>query len=312
MHTILGAGGAVGTQLLRELAGAGEAVRLVGRTPRPAPGASQTVAADLADLAQTVQAVAGSRIAYLVVGLPYDTAIWRALWPRILGNTIEACKRAQAKLVFFDNVYMYGKVDGPMTEDTPFHPCSRKGEVRAQIATELLRQMQAGALQALIARAADFYGPDVPTSVTKMLVFDKLARGGTASCLGKDDMPHAYTYVPDAARALVLLARSEQAWNRTWHLPTAPNPPDARAFVALAARALGVPARHKVLGRTLVRIGGWFDAQAREAYEMLYQSEAPYLFDSSRFTAAFGVAATSYATGIEETARAYGASRSAA
>jgi hypothetical protein len=70
--------------------------------------------------------VAGSRIAFLVVGLKYDLREWRARWPPIMRNAIEA-KRAGARLVFFDNVYMYGKVDGPMTEETPFRPVSRKG-----------------------------------------------------------------------------------------------------------------------------------------------------------------------------------------
>ena len=113
--------------------------------------------ADVSDLTQTINAV--SAVVYLPVGLKYDLKAWQALWPRIMDNTIEACKRARAKLIFFDNVYMYGKVSGPMTEETPFNPCAKKGEVRAQIATALLEQMKTGGLVALIARSADFYGP---------------------------------------------------------------------------------------------------------------------------------------------------------
>ncbi len=67
----------------------------------------------------------------LLVGLKYDVKVWRELWPPIVSNPIEACKRANAKLIFFDNVYMYGKVVGPTTEETPFNPCSRKGEIIA-------------------------------------------------------------------------------------------------------------------------------------------------------------------------------------
>ena len=82
-----------------------------------------------------------------------------------MANTIEACKRAGAKLLFFDNVYMYGKVDGPMTEETPFNPCSKKGETRAAIATALIDEWKAGGLTAMIARAADFYGPGARNGV---------------------------------------------------------------------------------------------------------------------------------------------------
>src|SRR6266496_1897086 len=144
MQTILGAGGAIGTELVRELAQMREPVRLVGRHPRSAPGATEVVAADISSLDQTISAVSGSSVVYLLVGLKYDINVWRELWPRIMSNAIEACKRASAKLIFFDNVYAYGKVVGPMTEKTPFNPCSRKGEIRAQIATTLLNEIAKG------------------------------------------------------------------------------------------------------------------------------------------------------------------------
>lgn len=303
MHAILGAGGAVGTELARELLAAGKPVRLVGRNPRPVTGA-QTFAADLADRGKCIEAVAGAKIAYLLAGLKYDTAAWRELWPRIMANAIEACKRAGARLVFFDNVYMYGRVRGPMTEDTPFNPCSAKGEVRAKIAAALLEEIKAGGLTAMIARSADFYGPAAQrTSVLNLLVLERLAKGQAAYWLGNDAVPHSFTFTPDAARALLLLAESESAWNRSWHLPTAAEPPDGRGFVALAAKSLGAEPRHKVLGRTMAMIGGWFNPEVRESREMLYQYEFEYLFDSSRIEKAFGTKATPYAEGIGRTCR---------
>src|SRR6266478_2568018 len=159
MVTILGAGGAIGNELVKELSARSEPIRLVSRNPKPVPGAAETVAADLSNLDDTVKAVSGSRVVFLLVGLKYDVKVWRELWPRIMRNSIEAAKRAKARLVFFDNVYMYGKVDGAMTEQTPFHPSSKKGEIRAEIATMLLNEIKSGSLTALIARCADFYGP---------------------------------------------------------------------------------------------------------------------------------------------------------
>lgn len=135
MVSILGAGGAIGSDLVKELTTRNESIRLVSRNPKLVPGAAEAVAADLSNLDNTVKAIAGSRIAFLLVGLKYDITEWRALWPHIMRNAIEAAKRANARLVFFDNVYMYGKVEGVMTEETPFHPYSKKGEIRSQIAT---------------------------------------------------------------------------------------------------------------------------------------------------------------------------------
>ena len=53
-------------------------------------------------------------------------------------NVVAACQSKNARLVFFDNVYMYGRVAGAMTETTPISPCSRKGGVRARIADYLM------------------------------------------------------------------------------------------------------------------------------------------------------------------------------
>ena len=121
------------------------------------------------------------------------------MWPRVMSNTIEACKRAGAKLIFFDNVYMYGKVNGPMTEATPFNPCSKKGEIRSNIATTLINGWKSGDLTGMIARAADFYGPDSRNGVPNLLVFEPFSRGKKASWLVNDSVPHSYTYTPDEA-----------------------------------------------------------------------------------------------------------------
>ena len=305
MQTILGAGGAIGTELLKELARSRQPVRLVGRNSKLVQGAAEAVSADISNLDQTISAVRGSTVVYLVVGLKYDVSVWRELWPRIMGNAIEACKRTNAKLIFFDNVYMYGRVNGAMTEDTSFNPCSRKGEIRAQIAATLLNEVKGGGLKAMIARSADFYGPHVRTSVPNILVFEKLAKRAKASWLVNDSVPHSYTYTPDAAKSMALLANSESAWNQTWHVPTAPNPLTGKEFIKMVAKEYGVEPRYRVLSRPLLKVAGLFASDIRESYEMLYQCDSEYLFDSTKFATAFGFEPTPYAEGIRRTALAY-------
>jgi nucleoside-diphosphate-sugar epimerase len=302
IDTILGAGGAIGNALAKLLASRSQPFRLVGRNPSTRAGAAETVSADMADREQAMRAVAGSRVAYLLVGLQYDHNVWSEQWPRIMANTIEACGRAGAKLLFFDNVYMYGKVDGPMTEETPFNPCSKKGEIRAAIATRLMDAWKAGALTGMIARAADFYGPDARNGVPNVLVFAPFSKKRKASWLINDAVPHSYTYTVDAAYGIAALAERESAWNQTWHVPTTPNPPTGREFIALCARAFGVAPRYRVLRRPILRLAGLFVPNVRESYEMLYQSEGPYLFDSSKFAHAFGFSGTPYAEGVLTTA----------
>jgi nucleoside-diphosphate-sugar epimerase len=222
-----------------------------------------------------------------------------------MANTVEASKHAHAKLIFFDNVYMYGKVSGTMTEETPFNPCSKKGEVRAKIATSLINEWKAGALTAMIARAADFYGPETPNGLPNVLVFEPLAKNQKASWLANDSVPHSYSYTPDAARSLVTLAENESAWNQTWHVATTPNPPTGKEFIAMAAKELGVGPRYRVLNTPMVRLIGWFNPLVGEVYEMLYQNDSPYLFDSSKFARAFSFSGTPYAEGIRATAASF-------
>jgi nucleoside-diphosphate-sugar epimerase len=305
MITILGAGGVISNELVKLLAARKQPFRLVGRHAATAPGAAETVSADLSDKEQTLRAVAGSSLVYLLVGLKYDHKVWAETWPGIMANTIEACKRAGARLVFFDNVYMYGRVSGPMTEETPFNPCSRKGGIRARLATSLIDEWKSGGVTAMIARSADFYGPAAKTGIPNATVFDPMSKGRKPMCLVNDALPHSYTYTPDAAQALVTLAESASAWNQTWHLPTAPNPPTAKEFIANAAEDLHASPKYRVLSKPIVRIFGWFDPVVGEVHEMLYQNDAPYLFDSSKYARTFGFAGTPYADGIRATAASY-------
>jgi nucleoside-diphosphate-sugar epimerase len=305
MHTILGAGGAISNELVKKLVARGQAFRLVSRRGTSAPGATEAVAADLTDKDQTMKAVAGSSVVYLLAGLKYDHKLWAETWPHIMANTIEACKRAGAKLIFFDNVYMYGRVKGPMTEETPFHPISKKGEVRGKIASSLIDQWKTGKLTAMIARAPDFYGPGAKTGMANVLVFEPLSKGERASWLVNDSILHSYLFTPDAAQALVTLAESQSAWNQTWHLPTASNPPIGKEFILRAAESMGVRPRYRVLNRGMVKVGGWFNPMVSEVYEMLYQNDSMYLFDSSKFAKAFGFAGTPYVDGIRVTGKSY-------
>src|SRR5689334_9163706 len=164
MQTILGANGVIAQELSKHLPAHTDRIRQVSRHPRKVNPSDELMEADLLDPEQTSGAVQGSDIVYLVAGLKYEIKVWKEQWPKLMRNVIDACKKHNTKLVFFDNVYSYGWVKGTMTEETPFNPTSKKGEVRAQIATMLLDEIKARNLNAMIVRAADFYGPGAELS----------------------------------------------------------------------------------------------------------------------------------------------------
>ncbi len=297
-QTILGAGGAIGTDLAKNLLQYTNAVRLVGRNPKKVNSTDEIIKADLLDASATAEAVKGSSVVYLTVGLPYRTDVWQRDWPIVMKNVIDACKRHQCKLVFFDNVYMYGRVKGKMTEETPFNPNSKKGEVRAKIAEMLLNEIKQGNLTALIARAPDFYGIKVQTSILESTVIQNLKGGKNAQWFCNADALHNFIFTPDASKATALLGNTERAFNQTWHLPTA-EAITGRAFVALFAKAFKASAKVSVLSPLMIQLLGIVVPVLKEFKEMLYQYEFDYVFDSSKFQNAFGILPMRYEDGVK-------------
>jgi len=303
VQTILGAGGIIGKELAKYLPKYTDRIRLVSRNPTKVNIADETVSADLVDAAQTFKAVQGSEVVYLTAGIPYNIRTWQSQWPIIMKNVINACKKHNAKLVFFDNVYSYGRVNGWMTENTSKNPSSRKGEVRKKIADAIMDEVERGNLKAIIARAADFYGPNTPLSFVNVMVFENFKKGKKAQWLINDKAKHSLTYTPDAGKATAILGNAESAYNQVWHLPTDRNALTGKEFIEKVAAEFGVSPRYMVLPRWMVRMVGLFNGIARESVEMLYQNDSDYLFDSSKFDKAFDFKATSYSQGIRETVK---------
>ncbi|EOR94682.1 Nucleoside-diphosphate-sugar epimerase [Arcticibacter svalbardensis MN12-7] len=302
LHTILGANGTIATALVPVLQAHQENIRLVSRTPKPIAGA-EVMAADVLNYDQVLQALQGSTVVYLLIGITYNAKLWQQEWPIIMDNTIRACKATGAKLIFFDNVYMYGKVDGVMTEETPYKPISKKGKVRAEIASMLLKEMKAGTIKAAIARAVDFYGPGVTDkSAASILVFSNMQKGKKAQWLINADLPRAYNFVPDCAQAIYILATRDEAIGEVWHLPSVNPPLTGRQFIALVAKHMNASDKVQVLPKFLLKILGLFMPFMKELREMNYQDEFPFLFDSSKFEKAFNIKPTSYEEGVKATA----------
>lgn len=213
---------------------------------------------------------------------------------------IDACILHKAKLVFFDNIYLYdvGAI-GHMTEESAVNPPSRKGAVRELIARMLMDAVQAGKLQGLIARSADFYGPRNEKSFLNEVVYKNFRKGKTANWFMNADKIHSFTYTPDAAKATALLGNTEDAWNQVWHLPTDPAKINGRQLVSLFAREMKQPDKVMVIRMWLLKVLGIFMPLMREMPEMMYQYDRDYYFDSTKFQQRFGMSPTSYEDGVK-------------
>ena len=302
MQTILGSTGTIGNVLAKSLTQYTDKIRLVSRNPKKINEGDELVSANLFSADETMKAVEGSDVVYLTVGLKYDINVWRTQWPKLMKNILEACKINNSKFVFFDNIYIYGKVDGWITEDSPVKPDSEKGKVRAELHKMIMNEVEQGNLKAIIARAADFYGPDTPLGFVNILVFDNYKKGKKAQWMIDVNKKHTFTYTPDAGNATAILGNTESAYNQVWHLPTNKNVLTGREFIELAAKAFGVKPEYTVLKKWMLSMVGLFVKEIKENNEMLYQNNSDYLFDSTKFEKAFNYQPISYEEGINSTA----------
>jgi len=301
MQTILGSGGAIGSLLTKELMKYTNKVRLVARNPQKVNDTDELFKADLTNAGEVLKSVEGSEVVYLCVGLPYHLKVWQQQWPAIMKNVINACKQHKAKLVFVDNVYMYSQDAIPqMTEESPLDPPSQKGKIRLQIAQMLMDEVAKGTLTALIARSADFYGPDVKTSVLKISVFDNFQKGKKAMWLSDATKLHSFTYTPDIAKATALLGNTADSYGQVWHLPTSTEKLTGVDFINMIATEMKVKPAYNTLSKFMISLLGLFMPMLRELKEMQYQNDRNYFFDSSKFQQRFGLTPTSYADGVKE------------
>lgn len=301
MQTILGSGGAIGTPLAKELLKYTDEVRLVARHPVKVNESDELFVADLTDKEAVNKSVAGSEIVYLTVGLVYKIKIWKKAWPLIMNNVIDACILHNAKLVFLDNVYAYAKSEIPhMTENSLIAAETKKGKVRQQLVEMIFDAIHKRNLKALVARSADFYGPDVKSSLMEIAVFDKFKKNKKAFWQSDATKIHSFTYTPDAARAVALLGNTPAAYNQTWHLPTSPEKWTGTDFINTIAKEIKVKPRYYILSKTMITLIGIFSPTVRELKEMQYQNDRDYFFDSSKFDQEFSFKPHSYTEGIRE------------
>ena len=282
---VLGAGGGIGSAVVSELAGRGLAVRAVTRDGRlPVHDGVEPFAADLTRPEEAACACEGAAVVYHCAQPRYTR--WAEEFAALNAIIVAAVTEVGAKLVVADNLYMYGPIDGPISEATPQEPQSKKGRLRKQLAASLLDAAENHGLQVAIGRASDYFGPRGGHSVAGMLVTGALA-GKTVRWPASADLPHTFSYLPDVARGLAVLGERDEANGTAWVLPAGP-PITARAFVDLIGQACGRRVKFSVTPKLAMRAVGLVIPEAREVPDIWYQFAAPFVVDGSAFDRAFG------------------------
>jgi nucleoside-diphosphate-sugar epimerase len=290
-HLVVGAG-PVGRSLAGHLAQTGQDVTVATRSGRGTGiDGVRHVAADASDAAGLLAAAGTPDVLYNCAN-PTDYTRWDAVWPSLAAGLLAAAERSGAVYAITGNLYPYGPVDVPMTEDLPDAATDHKGRLRARLWADALAAHRAGRVRALEVRGSDYVGPGVGGNGHVSRVVPAARRGRAVRMMGRADQPHTFTDVRDVARTLAAAAADESAHGRTWHVPS--NPPRTQAETlrdVLAAAGLP-PVRVRTLrGGTLAAVAA-VSPLVRELRELIYQWERPYVLDDTAARERFGIEPT--------------------
>ena len=139
--------------------------------------------------------------------------------------------------------------------------------------------------------------------------FGEMAKDRPAQLLVPPDTPHDFAYVPDVARAAVMLLDAPDGdFGQVWNMPCAPTR-SPRALLAIGAATLGRPLRVWVVSFALLRVIGLFYRFAREVVDVGFTWDRAYVVDGGKFTRRFGFVPTPFEVGVPATVRAFAGSR---
>ncbi|MEV4006673.1 NAD-dependent epimerase/dehydratase family protein [Actinomadura sp. NPDC049753] len=288
-HVVVGAG-QVGRGLAGLLAEQGHEVVVVSRSGS-GPDSAPTVAADATDQNRLIEITKGADALHNCAAPPYHR--WPQEWPPLFAALLATAEATGAVLVTAGNLYGYGPVDRPMTEDLPLAATLAKGRVRAKMWTDALAAHQAGRARVTEVRSSDYFGPGAgdQTPVGSRFVPPLLA-GKRAMFPTDPTIPHSWTYLPDVVRAMALAATDERAWGHAWHVPTnaAMSPQELAERLCKLA---GAPApRVSQMPRWAMSAIGAVSPVVRELKKTRYQFDRPFLVDSAAFETTFGIGPT--------------------
>ncbi|MBY8872075.1 NAD-dependent epimerase/dehydratase family protein [Micromonospora sp. PLK6-60] len=297
LHVIVGAG-PVGTATARLLAERGDRVRVVTRRGTgPDHPAVERVAADAADPERLTAATEGAVALYNCANPAYHR--WPTDWPPLAGALLTAAERTGAVLATVGNLYGYGPVHAPMTEQTPPASTGTKALVRNRMWADALAAHRAGRVRATEVRGSDYLGAGGLS--LPMLMLPRVLAGQRVVLPVDWDAPHTWTYIPDVARTLVAAAADERAWGQPWHVPS-DAAVSARELAVRAAALAGAPAPKLTrLPYPALWLGGLVNPFVRELRETAYQFARPYLMDSAAAQRTLGIAPTPLADALAAT-----------
>jgi nucleoside-diphosphate-sugar epimerase len=288
---ILGANGRFGAAAVQAFAAAGWRVLAQVRraTTPPLPARTEALEIPLSNTAALAARAAGASTVVYAVNPLYTR--WDAEALPLFRLGLDVAERLGATFILPGNVYNFGERMPPkLRPDTPEQPTTTKGRQRVAMEAEL-RARAARGLNGVVIRAGDFFGAGRGSWLDQAIVAN-IAKGKLAYP-GPLDVPHAWAFLPDLARAFVAVAnKAPRSFTRLHFEGHTLTGRELLAHVESAADSLGLQPhagwRHGPMPWGLIRAIGTVYPLWRELARMSYLWRVPHALDGGALRALAG------------------------
>ncbi len=228
------------------------------------------------DEAELTAACSGADVIVNALNPPYER--WSRDLPRLTSNVIAAAATSSATVMIPGNVYNYGTRLSPiLTENTPQHADTKKGRLRIEMERAYADAAERG-VRTIIIRGGDFIESLQTGNWFDSYIANKSGQGKT-TYPGPLDTTHAWAYLPDMARAMVLLAGKREQFEAFEEFGFAGYSLTGRELVAAIEQATGTKQKVGSIPWPLMRIISLFSPRIREVLEMRYLWNTPHEID---------------------------------
>jgi nucleoside-diphosphate-sugar epimerase len=271
---ILGAAGRFGRHTTDAFLAAGWRVRAVLRPGRTAPKGVEPHFGALEDIAA---AAMGADVIVNALNPPYHH--WARELPRQTAAVIAAARASGATVLIPGNVYNYGaNLPAILSEATPHIGDHRKAQLR--IAMEAA--YRDACIPTIILRAGDFIDDAVSGNWFDSHIAGK-AHKGQITYPGPTDLPHVWAWLPDVARAAVMLANKRETLSPFQEVCFPGYTLTGAELIAAAETAMGRPLKQGRFPWWPLSLMATFSPIMREVRAMRYLWNRPHQIDGALF-----------------------------
>ncbi|KJZ21066.1 epimerase [Loktanella sp. S4079] len=203
---------------------------------------------------------------------------WKTLIPEITNQVIAAARSSGATVIVPGSIYNFGNQPGVFDENTEQKPHTRKGKIR--VAME--KSYAESGVQVILLRAGNFIDPDGNGDFMSVGSLRNIRKGQFIH-VGDPAAIQAYCYMPDWARAAVMLAERRHTLGQFNDIPFPGHAFTGATLKKQVEQHLGYALRAKRFPWGVMRLLSLVWELGREMSEMRYLYSMPHTISGTKF-----------------------------